>query len=180
MISALAGTAVVSGLAPAAVGGFASVVMLTPVNAQAEDPAARRRFVGQFGYAFTPALLASRSGDEVEFSNDEEVIHNVHVVDRATGETVFNVTTLQGIPYAHTFDEAGVYDVSCNVHPQMSAIVVVDAARFMTVADQEGRFSLKNVPGGTYTVRVWNPDPTRRSERRVEVVEPEIRLELTS
>lgn len=177
--AAATGFSVVSGMAPAASGGFGSVVMLTPTDGEIARPPAGRSFMTQFGYAFAPAVVAVRPGDEVEFSNDEDVIHNVHVVERATGETVFNVTTLQGIPFHHTFERPGVYDVACHVHPQMLAFIVVDAAPFLAVAAAGGRFEIGEVPAGTYAARVWSADPDRQVERSVEIGGAVTTLDLT-
>ena len=145
------------------------MVSLHPLEAPSEAVAERKRFMGQFGYAFSPVVMAAHQGDTVEFSNDEDVIHNVHVVDRASGETVFNVTTLKGIPFDYTFDKAGAYDVACNVHPQMAAFVIVETTPLVTVAGADGRFELTDVVAGSYTATVWSSDASRQSERRIEV-----------
>lgn len=170
-------SAVVEGLAPAASGGFPSVVTLTPVGGEAPEVEEQRRIMGQFGYAFQPGVVVARVGDPVEFANDEDVIHNVHV-SRPDGDTVFNVTTLRGIPYVHRFEEPATYAVACNVHPQMAAFVVVTEAPFFDVAAADGAFRIDDVPPGSYELEVWSADPDRRSVRTVEVAGAEVELTL--
>ena len=43
------------------------------------------------------------------------------------------------------------------------------AAPFVAVADSQGNFELDAVPEGAYDVRVWNLDPERRSERKINI-----------
>lgn len=161
----------VVGTAPAASGGFPAVVTLEPLGPLGPletPPPARSGYLGQSGSTFQPSLVWLRTGEVLEVSNDEDVIHNVHVLD-PEGETVFNVTSLFGAVYRHTFDRPGVYSAGCGVHPAMAARIVVTDAPFGTVASTDGRFEIDGVPPGTYRARVWHVDEAERSERTVEI-----------
>ena len=46
--------------------------------------------------------------------------------------------------------------VYCNIHPQMSAVVMVRDSPHFTSAAADGRFALENVPAGRYTLKAWN------------------------
>jgi plastocyanin len=174
--------AAVSGRVPRATGGFASVVTLAPADpSDAEPPPvdpSEPPVMDQFGIAFHPRVLLARAGDRVVFRNGEDVLHNVHVRSRVSGETIFNVATLPYREYAHPFDAPGVYDVSCDTHPAMAAFVVVTAAAYATVASADGSFELAGVPEGRYRVAVWNLDPDRCLEREVAIAGPSAELDL--
>ena len=160
---------VIRGLAPPVTGGFNSVVMVEPELPWDVPVPDEPTTMDQFGLAFAPGVLVARVGQVVAFTNGDDVPHNVHVKSSATLKTVFNVATPITGEYLHVFD-AGTYTVSCDVHPAMGAYIVVTEAPYATVADREGRFELLSIPAGRHTVRVWNIDAGRRSERVVDIV----------
>ena len=68
----------------------------------------------------------------------------------------------------HRHGSAGIRGLlSCGIHPSMAAFVVVAESAFSVVAENDGAFSLPDVPPGNYKVTLWNLDPSRRSERVV-------------
>ena len=158
-----------AGKAPPATGGYPSVVMLTPeVRIETPTPA-EPALMDQYGTAFHPKLLVVRPGQPVDFKNSEDVLHNVHVIDAETRKTELNVATPVVGAYRHVFEREGAYDVSCNIHPSMAAFLIVTAAPFVAVADNQGSFELEAIPEGIYDVRVWNLEPGRRSERKIPI-----------
>lgn len=174
----------VRGKAPRATGGFPSVILVTPEEAPSgtptqDEPAAVPEVMDQYGNAFQPKVLVARVGQPVDFKNSEDVLHNVHVVDTETGKTVFNVGTPVVGSYRHAFENEGAYDVSCNIHPYMAAYVIVTSASYWAIAGVEGEFEIPEVPEGVYRLTVWNLDPKRRLEDRVEIGREPIELSLT-
>ncbi len=139
-----------------------------PVAAPAPGESA---LMDQYGAAFWPKLLVVRPGQPVDFKNSEDVLHNVHVIDAESRETEFNVGTPLTGAYRHVFQREGAFNVSCDIHPSMTAFVIVTAAPFFVVADKDGSFALDAIPEGSYVARVWNLDPARRSERTVGIDE---------
>ncbi len=137
--------------------------------------------MGQYGTAFTPTVVAARVGEAVEFSNDEEQLHNVHATDTQSEKTVFNVTTMYGGPgYAHVFERPGLYRINCNIHGAMLAYIMVADAAVAVVADSEGRFSMEDVAPGSYELEVWNVDQAKRRQRSIEVTSPLTEIALGS
>lgn len=162
------GPAVV-GRAPPAVGGVPSVVMLEPRSAGRIPVPTEPKVMDQFGLAFVPGFLLVRAGQPVEFRNSEDVGHTVRVVDAVVDSTLFNAVTMLDESFHHTFDKAGSFAVSCDIHPGMTAFILVVSSSYAVAADDDGGFSLSGVPPGSYTVTVWSIDPSRRSERVVEI-----------
>lgn len=169
----------VTGTAPAAAGGLPSVIMLEPQPSRPVPPPTEPAVMDQRGYAFIPKLLLARAGQPVEFRNSEDVTHNVHVVDAATDSTVFSAATVRGEPFRHTFDRTGGYAVSCDIHPGMTAFVLVISTLYAVTAEADGAFALSDVPPGSYRVSVWNADAARRSERAVDITDVPTHLTLT-
>ena len=164
----------VAGTTAPASGGFSSVVVLEPVSPTdvgAGGPAetAASPFMDQIANAFYPPMLVAPVGRPVDFWNSEGVMHNVNVTDDAGG-TVFNIATPPGFEsYQHTFVAPGVYRVSCDIHPNMTAFIVAVSTPYAAVAAPDGTFSIPGVPPGTYRASVWSLDAARRVTRAVEI-----------
>lgn len=63
---------------------------------------------------------------------------------------MFNTSTERGQTFTYTFDRAGQYDVRCDIHEGMEAIIIVSYGPVTTIAEDDGRFVLHNVPFGSY------------------------------
>ncbi len=159
----------VVGRAPPAVGGVPSVVMLEPPSAGRLPVPTEPKVMDQFGLAFIPDFLLVRAGQPVEFRSSEDVGHTVRVVDTAVDSTLFNVVTMLDDSFHHTFDQTGGFAVSCDIHPGMTAFILVVSSSYAVAAEDDGEFSLSGVPPGSYTATVWSIDPSRRIERVVEI-----------
>ena len=142
-----------------------ALVTLEPVNgAPLPDGTA---LMDQFGKQFVPELLFVRVGQPVTFRNSEDQLHNVTVTRSRSGASVFNVSQNQLDTHTHTFDRVGEYDVVCDVHPGMRAMVVATTTPHAVYADASGAFTLPQVTPGQYTLRVAHDG--RDSERVVEI-----------
>jgi len=53
------------------------------------------------------------------------------------------------------FDTTGVVPLLCNVHPEMSAFIVVVPTPYYAEVDASGAYKIENVPDGSYTVTAW-------------------------
>ena len=107
----------------------------------------------QKGMKFIPHVLAVTAGDTVTFLNHDTVAHNVFSPDNEG----YNFGTFKpGETRSYTFKSPGVYTQLCSIHPEMLGFIFVGQNPFAAVVDREGRFTIKNVPPGTYTIAVWN------------------------
>ncbi len=104
--------------------------------------------------AFVPDLLVVVQGTTVEFPNWDPYSHNVFSRSRAAA---FDLDRYgQGQSKSYTFNNAGLVQVFCNIHPQMKALVLVVPNRFVTRCDAQGAFTLRDVPPGAYTLVGWH------------------------
>jgi plastocyanin len=158
-VSAACNSAATPAQAPAAVLATSSEVTgIAPKNAivtllpaagpppMPEQPAV----MDQQSKQFIPNVLLVRPGQPVEFRNSEDMPHNVSVTRRGSGTEVFNVGTEPRQKHVHTFDRIGQFDVLCDIHEGMSAIVIVAAGPVTTIAEDDGRFTFPNVAFGSY------------------------------
>jgi plastocyanin len=128
--------------------GALAVVYAEPLDSAAPR-APRRVTLTQKNKTFQPRVLAVPIGSTVDFPNNDGLYHNV-----------FSLSTPQpfdlglyraGESRSRTFTAPGVYRVFCNIHPQMSAVVVVAPTAYATVAASDGSYVL-DLPPGRYRV----------------------------
>lgn len=110
----------------------------------------------QKNLAFHPKILPVLSGTTVDFLNSDEVLHNVFTPDKCADK--FNLGSWpQGEVRSYTFDKPGcIAVILCNVHPEMEAYILVLQNPYYAISDEQGRLTIKDIPAGTYTVKVWN------------------------
>jgi len=119
------------------------------------------------GKTFLPHVIVVGVGSSVEFPNEDPILHNAFSV---TGDNRFDLGLYKKPKTASwTFQAPGVARVYCNIHPQMSAIVVVRDNPYFTKAAADGSFSLEGVPAGKYTLTAWHE---RGNEASAEVNVP--------
>jgi len=133
-----------------------AVVYLDAPNAAAAptQAAPQRAVMGQKNLAFVPRVLPVMRGTVVEFTNSDDVDHNVFSPSAIAGK--FNLGTYgPGAASAVTLDTPGDVRILCNIHMEMEAhILVLDGPYFSAVA-QDGHYRITDVPAGTYTVKIW-------------------------
>jgi plastocyanin len=114
--------------------------------------------MNQKGLMFEPHLLVVQQGTTVEFVNSDTVAHNVFWPsisgDKKLGHNMG--TWPQGEKRSFTFINAGVIPLLCNVHPDMSAYIVVSPTPYFATTDSAGNYEIRNVPDGAYTMTVWH------------------------
>jgi len=115
----------------------------------------KRPQIKQKDQQFSPRVVVVEKGQTVEFPNEDKIFHNVFSV---TDGSKFDLGLYKsGESKAVTFKHPGVVDIYCNIHPNMVAKVkVVDSTAHALTGD-DGRFTLADVPPGTYPVVAWQP-----------------------
>jgi len=104
---------------------------------------------------FDPDLVVVPVGGSVAFPNLDPILHNAFSL---SGENRFDLELYKKPESrSQTFQHPGIVRVYCNIHPQMSAYVVVRDNPYWARASGEGRFSIADVPAGTWTVMAWHP-----------------------
>ena len=112
-------------------------------------------YMDQLSRIFIPSVLVVRTGHRAQFLNSDEELHNINVKNGKTREQAFNVALPPGISYVHTFERSGVYDVSCDAHPGMSAQIIAAASPYVALADANGHFEIPRVVSGMYALTVY-------------------------
>jgi plastocyanin len=149
-----------------------TVIWLTPVDRQLAQPPDPRSFVmTQQDKMFTPHLLVMPVGSTVSFPNKDPFFHNVFSFFNGRR---FDLGLYQsGQSRNVVFNRVGISYIFCNIHPEMSAIIITLDTPWFGVADGRGEIRIADVPAGSYTLKVWSeaipPESRQPAERRVTV-----------
>lgn len=158
ILAALAADAgVLSGTASGPGGPLADVaVYLDKIPGTDFAPPKQPMVLDQVNLTFVPHVLPVLAGTTVAFPNSDEVRHNVFSPSPAKR---FNLGTYpRGISRSVTFDKPGQVTLLCNVHAEMSAFVIVVETPYHAVTGKDGRFTIRNIPPGKYTVKTWHEE----------------------
>jgi len=132
------------------------VVWLTPIDARAVPstaPVRRAAQIAQRHKSFDPPLLVIQVGTPVQFPNKDPFLHNVFsLFDGKMFDLGFYEA---GSSKTVHFDRPGVSFLFCNIHPEMSAVVVAVDTPYFGSSDRTGGVSITNVPDGRYQLNVW-------------------------
>jgi len=148
------------------------VVWLTPLDGGAtRRPPGKPPQLIQRNKSFEPHLLVVQTGSVIEFPNRDPFFHNVF--------SLFNGKRLDlGLYEAGTaktarFERPGVSFLFCNIHAEMSAVVVAVDTPYFGYSDRGGRVVLPDVPDGRYRLHVWyersSPEDLQALDRDAEV-----------
>ena len=110
----------------------------------------------QQGCRYHPHVFGIRVGQPLEIVNSDPTLHNIHALPKDNKE--FNTgQPIKGMKMAHTFTAAEVMvPFKCDVHGWMNAYVGVLDHPYFTVTADDGSFSIKDLPPGTYTLAAWH------------------------
>lgn len=121
-------------------------------------PAPTEAFVmDQSGCQYKPHVFALQVGQPLKILNSDGVLHNVHALPKVNGQ--FNMAMPATRKEAeHKFEkvEAAAFPVKCDVHPWMTAHVSVFDHPYFNVTKDDGKFTIKDLPAGSYEIEAWH------------------------
>lgn len=127
----------------------------TKINDYDWKPSTTTAQLDQNGCHYRPHILGVQVNQKISITNSDATQHNIHPTPKLNPE--WNQTQSNGqAPIEKTFARAEVLiPVKCNQHPWMKAYVGVTKHPFFAVSAEDGSFTIKGVPAGTYTVVAW-------------------------
>jgi len=137
-----------------------TVVWLLPLGPNGEEaagepghPAQLPRLV-QKNKSFSPHLLVVPVGTGVVFPNHDPFFHNVFSL--FDGKRFDLGLYEAGSERVVRFDRPGISYIFCNIHPEMSAVVIALNTNWYAISDAGGQIHVSGVPLGRYRMHVWN------------------------
>lgn len=123
----------------------------------------------------SPRAMAIPLGAKVVFPNYDPIFHNLFSVSVPND---FDLGLYKGgASKSHSFAKPGIVRVFCNVHPQMSATIVVANSPYFTNVDKSGNFSLGEIPDGTYMLRAYAEEG--QTEQKIQVSNTPLKVKLS-
>ncbi len=103
--------------------------------------------------SFEPHVLVVPVGAAVEFPNRDPFFHNVFSLFEGKR---FDLGLYEaGSTRKVIFDKPGISYIFCNIHSEMSAVVIAVSTPYYGSSDGRGRVAIRQVPSGRYTLRIW-------------------------
>ena len=145
-----------------------AIVYLQPADGRTDDDFGNVAATAQVvmrGREFAPHVVVVQRGGTVAYPNQDPFSHNVF---SNTDPVAFDLGLYRrGAVRSAQFGRIGVYPIYCNIHARMVSYVVTVPNRHVAFADREGRFTLPDVPVGTYRLQVWHERAARVSQEVV-------------
>ncbi|MGD1071155.1 MAG: hypothetical protein ABSB15_13525 [Bryobacteraceae bacterium] len=153
------------------------VVSAQPAGAPLPAPSAAHATMLQKGKMFTPHVLPVMAGTTVDFPNADPIFHNAF---SSYNGQIFDIGLYPpGTSRSVRLTRLGVLRVFCNIHPAMSAIILVLNTPYFVKTASDGSFAI-NVPPGEYEIGVFHERATEQElaglTRRITVAEPALRI----
>ncbi len=135
-----------------------AVVWIDAIKAGKPLPSAAKVGLNNTGCRFVPHVQAAVAGSRIDVKNSDDVLHNTHARLGKDRLTVFNVgLPILGQVSKQKLLQPGVVKVGCDAgHKWMSAYIHVFKHPYFAVTGADGKFSMKDVPPGDYTVKIWH------------------------
>ncbi|HEX3857708.1 MAG TPA: DUF2012 domain-containing protein [Verrucomicrobiae bacterium] len=162
-------------------GEFADVVVsLKGVTGKSTGASAPPAVMDQKGCMYSPTILAVQTGQKIIVKNSDTCIHNVHTKPTVDGNQEFNDVQMPGgADLTYTFPKPEMFlKFQCDVHPWMFAWVSVFDSPYFAVSDKDGKFTIKNVPPGKYTLEA-NHRKLGAQTQDVEVADKDVTVNFT-
>jgi plastocyanin len=147
-----------------------AVVFIEQIQGKTFPAPKEHALMDQQGLRYHPHVLPILAGTTVDFLNNDDVLHNVFSPS-ACADKMNLGTWPKGQKRSFTFKNAGCRAVLlCNVHPEMEAFVIVLATPYFATTSADGKYEIKDVPPGKYTLNIWHE---KLKGKPVEIVVPE-------
>lgn len=119
----------------------------------------------QNGCIYQPHVFVIQPGQALKVLNSDGVLHNVHALPKVNAQ--FNMAMPPNRKEAeHVFDKPeDVFPIKCDVHPWMTAYTMVVDNPFFSVTKADGKFTVSNLPAGTYEITAWHEKLGKKTEK---------------
>ena len=130
----------------------ATVVYAESISGQTAVHPVHRKLI-QKNKTFSPPFMAIPVGSTVDFPNEDPIFHNIFSLSRPEP---FDLGLYRaGASKTRIFSQPASYRVFCNIHPQMTAVILVVPTSWVAEVDSSGAYRL-DLPAGHYRVTAWS------------------------
>ena len=120
----------------------------------------KKAVVDQKGCVYLPRVAVMKQKTKLLMRNSDKILHNVHTQPGKTGNSIANIAQPKFKKKLRMstryFKKPGIITVKCDVHDWMRGYIVVADNPYVDVTGAGGKFEIKDVPAGSYTLEIWH------------------------
>ena len=110
----------------------------------------------QHGCMYAPHMIGVMTGQQIDIKNSDGTNHNIHPLPTVNQEWNESQPPGSGDKMQSFPRQEVMIPVKCNIHPWMRSYIGVVSHPFFAVTGDDGTYTLKGLPPGTYTIQVWH------------------------
>jgi len=134
----------------------------TDITGDKLDPAV----IDQKGCIYIPHVIGIMKNQEVLIKNSDPAMHNVHSMPVANESFNFPMSKSTKVKSAVFKKSEEPFYIKCDVHPWMKSWVLVSDNPYFAVTDDNGNFTISDIPKGTYNVVFWQERLSNVDEKK--------------
>lgn len=135
-------------------GGVANaIVVIADLKGAAPKPEANVKF-DQHGCQYEPHVLAFAAGSTVNVVNEDGILHNIHTYSTKNPAVNMAQPKFKKVLKVEV-KQPELIRVTCDAHGWMHGWWYAAGTPYYAVTDDKGNFTIKNVPPGDYTLKLW-------------------------
>jgi len=106
---------------------------------------------------FNPRVQGASVGQQIKVSSDDPILHNTHPQNSETNATLYNIALpFKGFSVTKPLPATPqLIKIKCDAHEWMHAWVWEFDHPYFATTGEDGRFTIKDIPPGTYTLVAW-------------------------
>jgi len=131
-----------------------AVVFLTNVS-KGKPFLGTKPVLEQKGCQYIPHVFLTPAGAAVDITNDDGILHNIHTYSTKNPPVNRAQPKFKKV-IEEKFNQPEIFEVRCDAHGWMQAWVVVQDHPYYAVTDENGNYTLADVPPGEYELKVWH------------------------
>lgn len=120
----------------------------------------KKATMDQKGCVYLPRVVVMKQKTKLLMKNSDKILHNVHTHPGKTGNSVANIAQPKFKKKLRMstryFKKPGIMKVTCDVHDWMRGYIVVAENPYVGITGSGGKFEIKDVPAGSYTLEIWH------------------------